>query len=153
MKQRIWLGTFGIAEEAAKAYNQSSILMSGRIAKTNFPVSTNPSSPSQHQSNGISKLLQAKFRRYNKKPLPSVTCLQLDTENSHTGPHSVPIPMLFPNAQSTMGRLSSSDSAPRSTSSFLHLSSLFTVIRAGRPRSSSARTLTPTVSGFSSPLL
>lgn len=79
--------------------------MSGRNAKTNFPVSDNNPIPNDNNNNNnqklfassssssnstttntsLSAILSAKLRKCCKSPSPSLTCLRLDTENSHFG--------------------------------------------------------------------
>ncbi|KAL8136868.1 hypothetical protein V2J09_002869 [Rumex salicifolius] len=113
LKKRVWLGTFDTAEEAARVYDQSAVILCGRNAKTNFPVVQASSEEDSHHykymhppsddsgnqqnlenltgklssssSDRLSQVLHAKLKRSTKTPSPSMTCLRLDTETALIG--------------------------------------------------------------------
>lgn len=60
--------------------------MSGRSAKTNFQVPKNQTGDANTTTcNALSSILSEKIRKCCKTPSPSLTCLRLDTANSHIG--------------------------------------------------------------------
>ncbi|GFQ00702.1 ethylene-responsive transcription factor erf095 [Phtheirospermum japonicum] len=85
---RVWLGTFGSAEEAARAYDKAAYSMRGHLAILNFPEEYNMPSSSSHfagPSGSGSGSMQEKevieFECYDDKLLEEL----LDTDYDQTG--------------------------------------------------------------------
>uniref|UniRef100_A0ACD5V3I1 Uncharacterized protein n=1 Tax=Avena sativa TaxID=4498 RepID=A0ACD5V3I1_AVESA len=67
LKTRIWLGTYGTAEDAARAYDEAARLMSGPDARTNFPSSNGTTA-----GGSLSPTLRAKLEKCCMTPAQDV---------------------------------------------------------------------------------
>ncbi|GER56148.1 ethylene-responsive transcription factor [Striga asiatica] len=78
---RVWLGTFGTAQEAARAYDRAAYTMRGHLAILNFPEEYNMPSSSSHFARPSSSMQSREevieFEYYDNKLLEDL----LDYDN------------------------------------------------------------------------
>ncbi|EYU25975.1 hypothetical protein ABFS82_07G044900 [Erythranthe guttata] len=80
---RVWLGTFGSAEEAARAYDRAAYAMRGHLAILNFPGEYNlPSTSSHFAAASGSKREVIEFEYFDDKLLEELLDYNDDDDQS-----------------------------------------------------------------------